>query len=104
MTRQEVTPVYVVFLRFSDRKSEASRLMEAHDEWIRQGFDEGVFLTVGSLRPDGGGAILAHGTTRDALARRVEPDPFVAAGVVRAEKHEIAPARTDPRLDFLTAA
>jgi uncharacterized protein YciI len=104
MTRQEVTQVFVVFLRFSDRRSEASRLMEAHDASIRRGFDDGVFITVGWLRPEDGGAILAHGTTRDELGRRVDADPFASEGVVRAEIHEIAPARTDPRLDFLTAA
>jgi uncharacterized protein YciI len=78
--------------------------MEAHEAWIRRGFDDGVFLTVGSLRSDGGGAILANGATREELVRRVDADPFVAEGVVRAEIHEIAPARTDPRPDFLTAA
>lgn len=95
--------MFIVFLRFADRRSDAPRLMEAHNAWIRRGFEDGVFLTAGSLQPNAGGAILAHATTRGELAARIDEDPFVAEGVVRAEIHEIAPARTDPRLDFLAA-
>ncbi len=32
--------------------------MDGHNEWIKRGFDEGVFLMVGSLQPNLGGAIV----------------------------------------------
>ena len=41
--------------------------------------------------------------SRAALEAFVAEDPFVAEGVVVAEIHEIAPARTDDRLAFLAA-
>lgn len=94
--------MFVVTLRFSKNKSAAGSHMDGHKAWIKQGFDDGVFILVGSLQPEGGGGILAHNTSREALETRVSADPFVAEGVVSAEITEIAPNRTDPRLDFLS--
>ncbi len=93
--------MYVILLRFSENKSAAPEHMQGHNAWIKRGLDDGVFLLVGSLKPGLGGAILAHGEAPDALAARVDADPFVAENVVAAEILEIAAARSDPRLDFL---
>lgn len=92
--------MFIVLLRFAD-KSKASALASAHNGWIQRGFDDGVFLLVGSLQPAAGGAIFAHGTSRSELERRIAADPFVADGVVTAEVLEVAPSRTDGRLSFL---
>ncbi|MDZ5700077.1 hypothetical protein [Chelativorans sp. M5D2P16] len=93
--------MFVVLLRFSENKAQAPRFMEGHKAWIQRGVDDGIFLLVGSLRPDGGGAVLAHGATRPELEARVKEDPFVEENVVRAEILEIEPNRTDERLSFL---
>lgn len=93
--------MFIVLLRFSDNKGRAGQFMDGHNEWIRRGFDDGVFLLVGSLQPSSGGGILAHNTSLPDLQRRVNDDPFVAENVVSAEILEIAPARTDERLQFL---
>lgn len=93
--------MFVVLLRFSDNRAQAGRFMDAHKDWLKQGFDDGVFALAGSLQPGLGGGILAHGVARADLETRVAADPFVAEGIVRAEIHEIAPARTDDRLAFL---
>jgi uncharacterized protein YciI len=95
--------MFVVTLRFSTNKAGAPALMQAHNDWIRAGFDDGIFLMAGSLKPGLGGAVLAHGVTREALEERVQADPFVAQDVVEAEILEIAPGRADERLDFLLA-
>lgn len=92
--------MFVVALRFSTNKSQAPAFMQAHNDWIRRGFDDGVFLLTGSLKA-GGGVVLAHGLTREALDERVQEDPFVAEGVVSAEVLEIAPGRSDERLAFV---
>jgi len=92
--------VFVVILRFAD-KSKAPRFMDGHNAWIRRGFDDGVFLLAGGIQPNVGGAILAHGTSLEALEARVREDPFVAEGVVGAEILGVSPARTDERLAFL---
>ncbi|WP_159593373.1 YciI family protein [Chelativorans xinjiangense] len=93
--------MFVVLLRFSENKAKAPQFMEAHKAWIQRGIEDGVFLLVGSLEPNAGGALLAHATTLPALQARVNEDPFVAENVVGAEILEITPNRTEERLSFL---
>ena len=95
--------MFVVLLRFSANKARAADFMQAHNEWIRQGFDDGVFLLAGSLQPGKGGTVIAHNTSPELLQARVDRDPFVIEDVVSAEILEIAPARTDEKLAFLAA-
>ncbi|WP_434052545.1 MAG: hypothetical protein RDA78_25385 [Roseibium sp.] len=95
--------MFVVTLKFSDNKARADELMEAHKAWIKSGFDQGLFLMVGSLQPNRGGGIIAHNTSFEDLENFVGKDPFVLEGVVRAEILEITPARLDERLEFLAA-
>ncbi|MBX9827590.1 MAG: hypothetical protein K2Y27_21660 [Xanthobacteraceae bacterium] len=93
--------MFVVLLRFSGNKGQAGQFMEGHKEWLKRGFDEGVFLLAGSLQSNSGGGILAHNTSLSDLQGRVNTDPFVAEDVVSAEIVEIAPSRTDERLKFI---
>jgi len=93
--------MFIVLLKFSDNKGDAGQFMDGHKEWLKRGFDDGVFLLAGSLQPNLGGGIVAHGTTRPDLESRVEADPFVAEKVVEAEILEVSPARADERLSFL---
>ena len=93
--------MFLIFLRFSNNKDQAAQAMDGHKEWIKRGFDDGVFLVVGSLQPNAGGGIVAHNTSLSDLQERVNADPFVADNIVTAEILEIAPSRTDKRLSFL---
>ncbi len=85
--------MFIVLLKFSDNKGNASQFMEGHKEWIKRGFDDGVFLLAGSLQPNLGGALVAHDTSLSELQSRVNADPFVAEKVVSAEILEIAPKK-----------
>lgn len=93
--------MFIVLLKFSDNKSQAGQFMEGHNEWIKSGFDDDVFLMVGSLQPNQGGGIMAHNTSLADLQSRVNNDPFVAENIVSAEILEITPAKADQRLQFL---
>jgi uncharacterized protein YciI len=93
--------MFIVLLRFGENKSQAGAHMEGHKAWIKRGFDEGIFLLVASLRPEGGGAILAHNIARGDLEKLVESDPFVAKEIVKADILELAPGEADRRLRFL---
>ena len=93
--------MFIVLLKFSENKQQASEYMEGHNEWIKRGFDDGVFLLAGSLQPGLGGGIVAHNTSLIDLQTRVNDDPFVAQNVVSAEILEITPAKSDERLQFL---
>jgi uncharacterized protein YciI len=86
-----------------DNKDQVSQFMDGHKEWIKRGFDDGVFLLAGSLQPNLGGGIVAHDTSRSDLQGRVNTDPFVVEKVVQAEILEITPSLTDTRLNFLLA-
>lgn len=98
----------MVLLKFAANKAAAGRLVEGHKAWLQRGFDDGVFLVTGSLRPvgegDGGGGIVAHNTSLEALRARLNEDPFVAEGVVSAEIYDVAASRADKRLGFLVEA
>lgn len=93
--------MFVVLLKFADDKGKANQFMEGHKEWIKRGFDDGVFLLVGSLQPNLGGGIMAHNTSLPDLQSRVNNDPFVVENVVNAEILEIIPSKADARLNFL---
>lgn len=95
--------MYIILLKFGAQKAKAGNFMEAHKAWIKKGFDDGVFVMVGSLKPDAGGGLLATGVSREEIDARVAADPFVAEGIVEAEVLEIDPARADERLAFLAA-
>jgi uncharacterized protein YciI len=93
--------MFVVLLKFSSNKGQASQFMDGHREWIKRGFDDGVFLLAGNLQPQLGGGIVAHNTSLADLRGRLNEDPFVAKNVVSADILEIAPSKADARLQFL---
>jgi uncharacterized protein YciI len=93
--------MFIVLLKFSGNKGQASQFMEGHKDWIKRGFDDDVFLLVGNLQPNLGGAVVAHNTSLTDLQSRVNADPFVAQNVVCAEILEITPSRADERLKFV---
>lgn len=98
--------MYLVLLKFSANKKQASEFMEGHKEWIKQGLDEGVFLLVGSMQGTNasdmqGGSVLAHNCDLQELQDRVNSDPFVKEDVVQAEIIIISPNQTDERLSFI---
>ena len=93
--------MFIVLLKFSVNKAKANQFMEGHKEWIKRGFEDGVFLLIGSLQPNLGGGIVAHNTLLSDLQDRVNTDPFVAEKVVNAEIVEVTPSKADARLNFL---
>lgn len=93
--------MFIIYLRLSANRSAASESMAGHNEWIAQGFTDGVFQCVGSLKPEGGGAILAIGENREEIEKRVNADPFVQKDVVIAEITEVDVKKTAPALAYL---
>jgi len=75
--------------------------MEGHKAWVKRGIEDGVFLLVGSLEPDLGGAIVAGNTSLSELRSRVKDDPFVAENIVGAEILQVSPSKVIPQLQFL---
>jgi len=94
--------VFIVQLKFTENKRQAGQYMDAHNNWIKQGFDDGVFSLVGKLQPNLGGGIIAHNTTLVDLKKRINDDPFIVENIVFAEILEIDPIKMDERLSFLS--
>jgi uncharacterized protein YciI len=93
--------MFIILLKFSDHKDKAGQFMDGHNKWVKQGFDDSVFLVAGSLQEGIGGGIVAHNATLEELKERVNVDPFVMNKVVKPVIHEITPAKVDERLQFL---
>ncbi|MBL4617167.1 MAG: hypothetical protein JKY46_05685 [Robiginitomaculum sp.] len=93
--------MFIIFLKFSDNKSQASQYMQEHKNWLQKGFDDQVFLVSGSLQPNQGGGIITHNTSLAELESRVSEDPFVTHNIVTAQIIEITAAKADQRLEFL---
>lgn len=93
--------MFVVLLKFSSNRANASQFMDGHNAWLKDGFDKGVFHLAGTIQPKLGGAILALDATLEEIQRIVERDPFVAEGVVSAEIIEITPSKVSEQLSFL---
>jgi len=95
--------MFVVILRFID-KSKASSVSDAHNRWVKKGFDDGVFLVAGPLATADGGVIVADNIARAQLEEYVAEDPFITEGVVNPEILEFSPALTSEQLAFLKPA
>jgi len=93
--------MFIILLKFSDNKSQAAEFMQAHNNWIKQGFNENLFLVVGSITPNQGGCIIAHNCSLNELQQRVNNDPFVAQNIVSAEILEVTANQTSEQLSFL---
>ena len=65
--------MFIVLLKFSRNKARAGQFMDGHKEWIKRGFDDGVFLLAGSLQPNLGGAIAAAFSRPNVSAYPVVP-------------------------------
>ena len=77
--------MFIVLLRFSRNKDRAGTFMQGHKDWIKRGFNDGVFLLAGSLQPNSGSGIVAHALSLSDLQARLNDDPFVAENVVSTE-------------------
>ena len=96
--------MFIVLLKFSGNKAQAGQFMDGHKAWLKRGFDDGVFLVAGSLKPQVGGGIMAHNISRQDLQVRVNGDPFVAHNIVAPEIIEFEPTLRQPSLDGLFGA
>jgi len=95
--------MYVIQLHFAANKARAKDFMSAHNSWLQQGFDDGVFILAGSIDTAKGGAILAHNESLIEVTARIAQDPFVQNDVVSPKIISISASKTDPRLAFLAA-
>lgn len=93
--------MYIIFLKFSENRKNASHYLAEHKKWLSDGIEDGTFLMAGSLGKGLGGTVLAFRGPRAAIEARVSEDPFVRAKVVEAEIHEYTLSVTAEAFQFL---
>lgn len=92
--------MFVVNLTYTAPLAEIDRLRDAHMEWVKAGYADGVFIASGAKRPRTGGVILARGP-REALDVRLAEDPFAKANVADYDVIDFAPTSTAAGLEAL---
>lgn len=93
--------MFIVLLTYTVPLEHIDAAGAAHRDWLRQAYDDGVFLASGPQIPRQGGAILAHGLSRAELEARLAQDPFARQGLASYAVTRMAVRMTDPRLAFL---
>ncbi len=92
--------MFVVNLTYTAPLAEIDRLRDAHMEWVKAGYADGVFIASGAKRPRTGGVILARGP-REALDVRLAEDPFAKANVADYDVIDFAATSTAAGLEAL---
>ena len=90
--------MFVVLLTYQRPLPEIDARMRAHVAFLEEGYRAGVFLASGRQVPRKGGVILAVSPNREALAARMEGDPFVSEGLARFEIVEFRTSLHHPAL------
>lgn len=93
--------MFIIILTYTKPLEEVDRHLADHKDWVKQGFDDGVFVLSGGQRPRVGGALIAIGGDRKAIDDRVQSDPFVRNGVASAQVLEVVPSTLDDRVSLL---
>lgn len=92
--------MFVVNLTYKAPLTEIHQVRDAHMEWVKAGYADGVFIASGAKRPRTGGIILARGT-REALDARLAEDPFIKADVADYEVIDFAATSAAAGLEAL---
>lgn len=95
--------MFVLTLTYVAELGEIDAALQDHAEWLDQQFSDGIFLASGRQVPRKGGVILASGTSRSDLERRVSEDPFSERGLATYVIDEFNATRVVPGLEQLQA-
>jgi uncharacterized protein YciI len=93
--------MFIVSLTYIRPLQEIDALLGAHVNWLRQGYEDGVFVASGRKVPRDGGVILARGVSRAELDARLADDPFARGGAARYDVTEFVPSMTAAGLEAL---
>ncbi|MDP9696897.1 UNVERIFIED_ORG: uncharacterized protein YciI [Arthrobacter globiformis] len=92
--------MYVVSLTYKVDQEIVDQHLDAHVDWLKDAFDEGVFIAAGRKVPRTGGVLLSR-ADRPTLDGSLAKDPFNVHGVADFEVMEFAANRTAPGFENL---
>ena len=93
--------MFIVTLTYLKPVDEIDALMHDHVEWLRKGYDEGLFIASGRRIPRTGGVILARSGDEQALRDNLARDPFAIHGAARFDVVEFTASMTAPGAEVL---
>lgn len=93
--------MFIVTLTYLKPVAEIDALMHDHVEWLKAGYEQGLFVASGRRVPRVGGVILARSGDEQALRNTLARDPFVIHGAARCDIVEFAPSMTAPGAEVL---
>ncbi len=88
----EVKSLFVVLVHYTKDIEVIDELLDAHRDFLRGYYDEGIFLISGPQVPRKGGVILARGISKDKLQEILKDDPFSQADAAEYKIIEFYPS------------
>ncbi|CAN7467385.1 YciI family protein [Pseudoduganella sp. LjRoot289] len=92
--------MFIIALTYLKPAEEIDKLLAAHREYLREQYDNGMFLMSGRMVPRTGGIIIATADSRADIEAVIELDPFNEAGAASYAITEFVPTMT---ADILSA-
>ena len=92
--------MYVVSLSYRVPEDIVDFHLEAHVDWLKSAFDDGIFVAAGRKVPRTGGLLLSR-ADRMTLDASLAKDPFYVNGVADFEVTEFAANRVAPGFENL---
>ena len=93
--------MFIVTLTYLKPVEDIDALMHDHVEWLKRGYEEGLFIASGRRVPRTGGVILARSGDEQALRDNLARDPFIVHGAARADVVEFSASMTAPCAEVL---
>jgi uncharacterized protein YciI len=90
----------ILSLTYKKPIEEVERHSRTHLDWVKEGYERGLFLASGRKVPRTGGVILAKGKRAD-IEAFLESDPFVIHGIGDYDITEMAVSMTIAGLEAL---
>ena len=92
--------MYVVSLTYKVAQEVVDQHLDAHVDWLKDAFDEGIFIAAGRKVPRTGGVLLSK-ADRPTLDESLAKDPFNVHGVADFDVMEFSANRTAPGFENL---
>nr|WP_297916183.1 YciI family protein [uncultured Allomuricauda sp.] len=93
--------MFIINLTYTSKLEKIDQLLEAHAKFHDAHYKSGHFLASGRKVPRTGGIILSDVSSKSALEKIIEEDPFKQNKLAAYEIIEFVPSKTRKELGFL---
>jgi len=93
--------MFIVSISYKKPLEEVDKIIEAHVDYLKKYYREGIFLLSGRKEPQTGGIILAEADSREILDKILQQDPFSLAGLTDYEVTKFLPTMASDDLKSL---